>query len=186
MAKEKAAQMPLLLDVAEEQPSESTRVDSRLFSAEQRRYLSGPIIFHGKGGNTWAEDCPDWLYDAIPRARFEQVLLESGGTVASGLATLEEITAYLMTASLEAPLHHDYAVIYLWAAANVIARHRGGDPTDVMQMVDASAVHEVDGRRVLRDLSPDLQRELAYLRREIRRAVVRHAAKQATRRKPYR
>ncbi len=188
MAEEKTAgQMPLLLDVAEARPTRSSRADRRLFSAEQQRYLSGPVIFNGKGSNAWAEDCPDWLrFEAIPRARLEQVLLESADTVAPGLATLEEACAYLWSASLEAPLHRDDAAICLWVAAMVVARHRGDDAADVMRAIDPNAVRAADGRPALRDLSSDQQRQLDHLRREIRRAVVRHAAKQATRCKPHR
>jgi hypothetical protein len=154
-------------------------------TADQERYLFGPIIFHGKGGNAWAEDCPDWLqHDTIPRARFEQVLLESAGAAASGLATLEEACAYLWSASLDAPLRHDDAAIYVWVAANVIARRRGSDPADVMRGVDPDAVRSVDGRPALRNLSSDQRRQLDHLRREIRRAVVRHAANQAMYRQP--
>jgi hypothetical protein len=112
------------------------------------------------------------------------VLLESAGATAPGLTTLEEACAYLWSASLDAPLHQDAAAIYVWVAANVIARQRGSDPADVVRGVDPDAVRSVDGRPALRDLSSDQQRQLDHVRREIRRAVVRHAAKRATRRQP--
>ncbi len=37
-------------------------------TAEQRRYLSGPIVLHNPG---WADTVPEWLTAAIPAARLE-------------------------------------------------------------------------------------------------------------------
>ena len=39
-------------------------------TAEQRRYLSGPLVLHNPG---WADCVPDWLTSAIPAARLAQV-----------------------------------------------------------------------------------------------------------------
>ena len=46
------------------------------FTAEQRRYLSGPLVLHNPG---WADSVPDWLIAAIPAARLEQVTAEVAG-----------------------------------------------------------------------------------------------------------
>ena len=66
---------------------------------------------------------PDWLRYVILLARAAQVAAEVAGEVEPGLATLEEVCAYLYTASLMFPLHRDYAEVYVWATAQVLARH---------------------------------------------------------------
>ena len=88
-------------------------------TAEQRRYLSGPLVLHNSG---WADTLPGWLVEVIPLARVAQVAAEVAGEVDPGLATLEEVCAYLYTASLAFPLHRDYAEVYVWATAQVLAR----------------------------------------------------------------
>jgi hypothetical protein len=40
------------------------------FTAEQRRYLNGPIALHNPG---WADTVPEWLTAAISAARLEFV-----------------------------------------------------------------------------------------------------------------
>ncbi len=158
------------------------RASAAPLSAEQATYLRGPIIFHGKGGNAWDEDCPAWLWrEAIPAARWTRLLAEVAGRAGhdAGLATLEEATAYLMTASLEAPLGSDYTDIYVWVACQVFARHRGGAAVDVMRLIDPDAVRQTDGRFEIRDLDRYRRQLLDDLLRRIRQAVVRRAARQA-------
>ena len=79
-------------------------------TAEQRRYLSGPLVLHNPG---WADCVPDWLTAAVPAARLTQVAAEIAGETDQPLATLEEVCAYLFTGSLAFPLDRDHAAIYL-------------------------------------------------------------------------
>ncbi len=136
-------------------------------TTEQRRYLSGRLVLHNA---SWADTLPDWLRSVIPLARAAQVAAETAGEVEPGLATLEEVCAYLYTASLVFPLHRDYAEVYVWATAQVLARHdRAASVEAVFEMLG-----EIGTR--YQTLTPYLEREvLRVLQRDIRRSVARHS-----------
>ena len=79
-----------------------------------------------------------------------------------------------MAASLAAPLHPDWAALYFWVAARVLARWgKVGQAEDYCakhsfaQMIDAAAPQ--------RTLRPDQEDDLRRLLRDIRRGVERHA-----------
>ena len=137
-------------------------------TAEQRRYLSGPIVLHNPG---WADNLPEWLTAAIPAARLVQVTTENAGETEHDLATLEEVCAYLYTASLAFPLDRDYTAIYLWATAQVLSRQgRAPSIESVFEMLgeigrDCQTLTNYQESNVLR-----------VLQRDIRRSVARHAA----------
>ena len=137
------------------------------FTAEQRRYLNGPLVLHNPG---WADCVPDWLTSAIPAARLNKVIAEIAGEADQPLATLEEVCAYLLTASLAFPLDGDHTAIYLWATAQVLTRQS--------RAVSVAAVFEMLGEIGLRHqtLNPYQEREvLRTLQRDIRRSVARHS-----------
>jgi len=76
--------------------------------------------------------------------------------------------AYLIAASLAAPLHADWAALYFWVAARVLARWgKVGQEEDFWRMIDAAAPQ--------RTLRPDQEDDLRRLLRDIRRGVERHA-----------
>lgn len=125
-----------------------------------RRYLVGPLIV---GDPAWGGDTPAWLHDAVRIARLGLVLAGEHEH-----ASEEEAVAYLMAASLAAPLHDDWAALHFWVAARVLARWRKiGWEEDFWRMIDAAAPQ----RTLRRDQEDDLQRLL----RDIRRSVERHA-----------
>lgn len=137
-------------------------------TTEQRRYLSGPLVLHNE---SWADTLPDWLRQVIRLARAAQVAAEATGEVEPGLAALEEVCAYLYTASLAFPLHRDYAEVYVWATAQVLARHG--------RAASVEAVCEMLGEVRARFQSLTADQECGVLRvlqRDIRRSVVRHSA----------
>ena len=73
-----------------------------------------------------------------------------------------------MAASLAAPLHADWAALYFWVAARVLARwSKIGQEADLWQMIEAAAPQ----RTLRRDQEDDLRRLLC----DIRRSVERHA-----------
>ena len=136
-------------------------------TAEQRRYLSGPIVLHNPG---WADTVPAWLTAAIPAARLVQVTTENAGEIEHDLATLEEVCAYLYTASLAFPLDRDYTAIYLWATAQVLSRQgRAPSIESVFGMLGDIGVHD----QILTDYQE--HEVLRVLRQDIRRSVTRHA-----------
>ncbi len=136
-------------------------------TAEQRRYLSGPIVLHNPG---WADTVPEWLTAAISAARLEQVQTEVEDETVRDLATLEEVCAYLYTASLAFPLDRDHAAIYLWATGQVLSRQgRVTSIESVFEMLGEIGVHG----QTLTDYQE--HEVLRVLRRDIRRSVARHA-----------
>jgi len=136
-------------------------------TAEQRRYLSGPIVLHNPG---WADTVPEWLTAAIPVARLAQVQAEVEDETVHNLATLEEVCAYLYTASPAFPLDRDHTAIYLWATAQVLSRH-GLAPSveSVFELLGEIGAHH----QALTDYQE--HEVLGALRRDIRRSVARHA-----------
>ena len=83
-------------------------------------------------------------------------------------ASEEEAVAYLMAASLAAPLHHDWAALYFWLAARVLTCwSKVGQEEDFWRMIDAAAPQ--------RTLRADQEDDLHRLLRDIRRGVERHA-----------
>ena len=130
------------------------------WTAGDRRYLVGPLIV---GGPAWGDDTPAWLRAAVRIARLGLVLANEHDH-----ASEEEAVAYLMAASLAAPLHHDWAALYFWVAARVLARWgKVGQEEDFWRMIDAAAPQ--------RTLRPDQEDDLRRLLRDIRRGVERHA-----------
>lgn len=130
------------------------------WTAGDRHYLAGPLIV---GDPAWGRDTPAWLSDAVQVARLGLVLAGEHEH-----ASEEEAVAYLMAASLAAPLPADWATLYFWLAARVLARwNKNGREEDFWRMIDAAAPQ----RTLRRDQEDDLQRLL----RDIRRSVERHA-----------
>ena len=130
------------------------------WTAGDRRYLAGPLIV---GDPAWGGDTPAWLRDAVRIARLGLVLVGEHDH-----ASEEEAVAYLMAASLAAPLHPDWAALYFWVAARVLARwNKVGQEEDFWRMIAAAAPQ----RTLRRDQEDDLHRLL----RDIRRGVERHA-----------
>jgi len=130
------------------------------WNAGDRRYLAGPLIV---GDPAWGRDTPVWLCAAVRIARLGLVLAGEHDH-----ASEEEAVAYLMAASLAAPLHADWAARYFWVAARVLARWgKVSQEADFWQMIDAAAPQ--------RTLRPDQEDDLRRLLRDIRRSVERHA-----------
>jgi hypothetical protein len=130
------------------------------WTAGDRHYLAGPLIV---GDPAWGDDTPAWLSEAVPVARLGLVLAGEHEH-----ASEEEAVAYLMAASLAAPLHHDWAALYFWVAARVLARWgRVSQEEDYWRMIEVAAPQ--------RTLRPDQEDDLRRLLRDIRRGVERHA-----------
>ena len=156
-----------LFAVPEPPPKRVVPVAVPRLKAEQRRYLTGPIIvFNG----AWGDTLPAWLREVIPAARLRQVMAELAGEEPEGLASLEEVVAYLYTASLTVPLASEWARVYFWAAARVLPRYgvaTAGEFTETaLEMQPWGELH-----------LPEYERRecLDRLRQDIRRAVVRQA-----------
>ena len=87
-------------------------------NAEQRRVkeifraLHAPLVCHPGG---WDQSLPDWIAGRAVRQRME--MLDNGGW---DKATDADIAAHLFTASLVAPMDHDWAEIYIYTVAQLM------------------------------------------------------------------
>lgn len=121
--------------------------------------MVGPLIV---GDPAWGSATPAWLQAAVRSARLGLVLAGEHDQ-----ASEEEAIAYLMVASLAAPLSHDWAEIYFWLAARVLTRWGQVQEYDFWAMLGDTVP-----RRALR---PDQLADLSRLLHDIRRSVERHA-----------
>lgn len=138
------------------------------FSDEQNSYLQGPVILHGRGGNSWPP--PDWLRSEISAARWIQVLKELRDPTIDKAATTEEVLAYLQSAAFEAPLSDEDSQVMFWCCAQILPRVRPNEYADADAVFKEIGVPQHD-----RTLSPYLNREvLLKLKFQIRAATVKH------------
>ncbi len=86
--------------------------------------FTDPIIVMPGG---WGDTLPPWLKEAIT---MERLIMNMQG-VRSGLmtGTDAEAVAYLYTASLEAPMGHDWSQIYFYVTGKVWNYHKNKDDT---------------------------------------------------------
>lgn len=141
-------------------------------TAEQRKYLAGPLVMHNR---SWGETLPAWMEESIPTARLRQVIAEVTGEDPEGMASLEEVMAYLYTACLALPLSQEHGRVYFWVASRVLPRY--GMVSNSEGLVEQLGMRPEELR-----LSDYERREyLDHLRRDIRRSVVRNAKKEKER-----
>ena len=89
--------------------------------------FTDPILVMSGG---WGDTLPDWLKGAITMER----LMSNVEALKTGemTGTDAEACAYLYTASLEAPMDHDWSQIYLYVAGKTYQRHKQGEmPEDI-------------------------------------------------------
>ena len=137
-------------------------------SAEDRRYLRGPVVF-----NTGGDSGPDWLRQAIPLARLRH--LRTASPEERGLATLEEALAVIASASLAFPLAEDDATLFFWLSQEICPQYGLARDEPVWKSL---------GYAEPLTLSPYLQDRLHNLRATIRAAVIKHAKRAATDARP--
>lgn len=108
------------------------------------RGLDDPVVFFPGG---WGADTPAWLMQAIIMDR----VIED-----EPLATDAEVTVYLMSAALAAPLDHDHADIYLHMAQKTMEKYQGTtipedlrkeELSDWQQMLLRDLKHKIYTRR---------------------------------------
>ena len=74
------------------------------------------------GDSQWADVIPQWLLDEISA---ERLIYGLAGLLNPDMPKVgdAEVLAYLMTASLRAPLSHEYAEIYVYLTAKVLEKN---------------------------------------------------------------
>jgi len=89
--------------------------------------ICDPIIVMPGG---WGDTLPEWIKTAITLERLIENMQALKGEELTG--TDAEACAYLYTASLTAPMSHDWAKIYLYIATKVMEKRTSGSSGKIM------------------------------------------------------
>jgi hypothetical protein len=136
------------------------------FSIHHIRYLAGPLVLHR---SSWAETTPAWLKIACVQDRFDLILNEYERNEVGIYATPAEVLAYMMPASMDAPMYRNYVELYFWAGNEVMTKYN-------RLPKDANSLYEAIGERLIQ--FNDVKIDFHDLGRSIRQSVVKHAAQQ--------
>ena len=117
-----------------------------------------PIIVMPGG---WGDTLPEWLKEAITLERLIENM--EGFRRGAMTATDAEACAYLYTASLEAPMGHDWSQVYFYVAGKVYERHRTKD-SGVTMPADIKVT----------ELTRNQQDDLAHLKAWIYKTRLKH------------
>jgi len=120
--------------------------------------IADPIIVMPGG---WGDTLPEWIKTAITLERLIENMKALKGEEMTG--TDAEACAYLYTASLTAPMGHDWVKIYLYIATKVMEKRTSGSSGKVIP----------DDIRVT-ELTRDQQDDLAHLKSWIYERRVKH------------
>jgi len=123
--------------------------------------LVDPILVMPGG---WGDTLPDWIKDEIQLERLAQNMKALKGEKPTG--TDAEACAYLYTASLEAPMSHDWTKIYLYIAGKVAARAKNAQIPDDIKVESLTAGQMRD----LQELKDWIYQHRVKVRGERRRA----------------
>lgn len=131
--------------------------------------FSDPILVFPGG---WGDTLPEWLKNAITLERLEMNMKALKGEGMTG--TDAEACAYLYTASLTAPMDHDWEQIYLYVATKTYKRWgKSKMPNDIA--VDSISDYQLGELNRLKDW---LYRQRSRVRLERERAERREKKEQ--------
>ena len=137
--------------------------------------LTDPILVMPGG---WGDTLPDWIKSQITLERLAQQMKVLKGENPTG--TDAEACAYLYTASLEAPMDHDWTQIYLYIAGKVVAMGKNAQIPE-----DIKVESLTDGQmRDLGELKGWIYEHRVKVRQERRRAERRQVKAEAAARAP--
>lgn len=144
---------------------------------DHKLFLAAPIIQHQ---SQWRESTPAWLYEAVAYDRLQIVLEEHKSGQVGWAIGPTELTTVLYPATMEAPMRHEYAQIYLWAAAQANARHYSKPVEFFWEKVGGFRVKDEDVlspkgqyHYAYRELCADVRRKAVALQVENERALNR-------------
>ena len=129
------------------------------------RYYAGPLVLHR---TPWSESIPQWLKIACLSDRLDLILDEYSKGVVGNYCTSTEVVAYMMGATFEAPLHHTYYSVYMWAVQDTLGRHNRLPKGDKLYEFPGGSAANFDS----------IKDDYHALARSIRKSVVRHATSQ--------
>ncbi|MBD2666933.1 hypothetical protein B6N60_04937 [Richelia sinica FACHB-800] len=152
----------------------ATLLEIAEFSIHHIRYLAGPLVIYG---NAWSDTIPQWLKFACIQDRLELICNEYQKNQVGEYATATEVLTYMMPATYDAPLHRDYANLYLWVGNEVLTKYDKlpKDCQSFYEFIDGntrnsgskSIIHFHQVKNDFHDIS-----------QSIRRSIVKHAAQQ--------
>jgi hypothetical protein len=152
----------------------ATLLEIAEFSIHHIRYLAGPLVIYG---NAWSDTIPQWLKFACIQDRLELICNEYEQNQVGEYATATEVLTYMMPATYDAPLHRDYANLYLWVGNEVLTKYNKlpKDCQSFYEFIDGntrnsgskSIIHFQQVKNDFHDIS-----------QSIRRSIVKHAAQQ--------
>lgn len=108
------------------------------------------------GDAAWADMIPDWLLEEIKSERLIYGLAGIANPEAPKVGDAE-VAAYLMTASMRAPIPHEYAEIYIFLTARLMKR-RGTELLDFMAEKLEKGLTQYE-EQTLKDLRNDIYRK---------------------------
>jgi hypothetical protein len=134
--------------------------------------FTDPILVSPGG---WGDTLPQWLKEAITLERLaENMLAIKEGRELTG--TDAEATAYLYTASLEAPMDTDWTKIYLYVAGKTYARANRGK--EIPEDIRVESLNDDQMRDLVR-LKEWIYRKRTEARQERERAERRQKKEEA-------
>lgn len=145
------------------------------FSLHHVRYLAGPLVIHR---SPWSDTIPQWLKFACIQDRLELIFTEYEQDQVGVSSTATEVLTYMMPATYEAPLHRDYADLYLWVGNEVLTKH-DKLPKGCKSFYDFlgdGAINNASNNRIIH--FNQVKNEFNDLSRSIRRSIVKHAAQE--------
>ncbi len=137
--------------------------------------LTDPIIVWP---SPWQDTLPEWIKSQITLERLAQQMKVLKGEKPTG--TDAEACAYLYTASLTAPMDHDWTQIYLYIAGKVAARGKDAQIPDDIKVDSLNA----DQMRDLQELKDWIYWHRVKVRQERRRTERRQAKAEAEAKAP--
>lgn len=145
------------------------------FSLHHVRYLAGPLIIHR---SPWSDTIPQWLKFACIQERLELIFTEYEQDQVGVSSTATEVLTYMMPATYEAPLHRDYADLYLWVGNEVLTKYdklpKGCK--SFYEFIGDGDMSNASNNRIIH--FNQVKNEFNYLSRSIRRSIVKHAAQE--------
>lgn len=145
------------------------------FSLHHVRYLAGPLVIHR---SPWSDTIPQWLKFACIQERLELIFTEYEQDQVGVSSTATEVLTYMMPATYEAPLHRDYADLYLWVGNEVLTKYdklpKGCK--SFYEFIGDGDTSNAGGNRIVQ--FNQVETEFNYLSRSIRRSIVKHAAQE--------
>lgn len=137
---------------------------------EHQAFLLAPIIQHA---SPWRDTTPDWMYKAITADRLKIVIDEIKTGNIGWRVGHAEIACVMYPATLDAPMRHIPAQIYLWTSANAIAKDRN---------MSVDSVWEMTGVRKIEDKELESNGEYHYEYKELCQSIRRKVVNEGLRR----